>query len=266
MSAISIKDLYCGYDTFLLSDINLEVESGQILGIIGPNGSGKTTLLKAITGLLKPRRGEILLDDNNLFSLSRRELARKIAVVAANSDELSLSVEEYVLLGRIPHYGAFQFLESDKDFAIARQAMEQTKVSALKNHSILKISAGERQLTSLARAICQDPSLFLLDEPTSHLDIAHQIGTLNLIGDLHQQKKFTVIMVLHDLNLAAQYCQRLVLLNQGKIVKIGTPSQVLTSDLIEKVYKTPVIVKKDPTSQIPYMFLQGKRFQKPRIS
>lgn len=253
---LEIKDLTCGYDSkFLLQNINLKVENKEFIGIIGPNGSGKTTLLRAITRVIKPQKGLILLEEKDIWQIGQKELAKKIAVVSQNPPTNSMTVEEFVLLGRIPHYQRFQFLETKKDLEIAKRSMSLTDILKLKDRLMSEISGGEKQLAVIARALTQEPKLLLLDEPTAHLDIMHQVEILDLIKRLNKEFGLTVTMVLHDLNLASEYCDRLLLLNQGKIHKVGMPQEVLTYQVIEEVYKTIVIVKENPVSLKPYVFL-----------
>jgi iron complex transport system ATP-binding protein len=253
---VEIRSLFCGYDAkIILQDINLEVSSGELWGIIGPNGSGKTTLLRAISRVLKPERGVIFFAGNNIWQMGFKELAKKVAVVPQGILANFMSVEDFVLLGRIPHYRKFQFLETDKDKEIAQKALDLTDTLKLKDRPILEISGGERQLVLIARALCQEPKLLLLDEPTTHLDITHQVGILDLIRRLNREYSLTVIMVLHDLNLASEYCRHLALINKGRMHKIGRPQEVLTYQTIEEVYKTTVVVRESPISSKPYCFL-----------
>jgi iron complex transport system ATP-binding protein len=253
---LEIKNLSCGYDSqIILSDINLTVEKGKLLGIIGPNGSGKTTLLRAITGVIRPKEGNIFFEDKDIYQIGLKELAKKIAVVPQSIITNSMTVEEFVLLGRIPHYKKFQFFETKKDQEIVRKAFELTDTFKLKNRSILEISSGERQLVLIARALAQEPKLLLLDEPTAHLDIGHQIKIMNLIKKLNEKEGLTVLVVLHDLNLASQYCEELVLLNEGKIIRQGSVNEVLNYRDIEKVYKTTVLIKENPLNKRPFVIL-----------
>ncbi|MBW1678553.1 MAG: ABC transporter ATP-binding protein [Deltaproteobacteria bacterium] len=226
------------------------------MGIIGPNGSGKTTLLRAITKVLKPQRGEVLFEEKNIWRMEFKELAQKMAFVSQTPQVgLNMTVEEFVLLGRIPYFRRFQFLETRHDEEIARKAMVLTDIFELRKRFIGELSGGERQLTVIACALAQEPKLILLDEPTAHLDIAHQVGILDLIKRLNREKGLMVIIVLHDLNLASEYCNRLLLVDNGRIHKIGTPQEVLTYQVIEEVYKTTVIVRENPISLKPYVFV-----------
>jgi iron complex transport system ATP-binding protein len=266
---LNINRLICGYACppvperrpgssaraagFVLQDINLHVAAGEIIGIIGPNGSGKTTLLRAITRVLKPMNGDILLEGENIWRMKTRDLARKIAVVSQSAESGMMTVEEFVLLGRIPYYERFRFLETRNDLKIAHNAMALTDSLKLKDFFLSRISGGERQLALIARALAQEPKLLLLDEPTTFLDIAHQTTILDLIRRLNKNFGLTVIMVLHDLNLAAEYCHRLALFNKGLIHKCGRPEEVLDYKIIEDVYKTVVVVEKNPISHKPFV-------------
>ena len=253
---LRINGLGCGYyDRQVLWDINLEVPPKEIMGIIGPNGSGKTTLLRAVSRLLKPKQGSIHLDGKDIWQMKYRELAKRVAVVSQGLPEETLTVEEFVLLGRIPHFEGLQFLETNHDFEVAEGCMALTDVLRLKDRPIGQISGGERQLALIARALTQEPALLLLDEPTTYLDIAHQVGMLDLIKRLNRKLGLTVLMVLHDLNLASEYCDKVALLSNGKIYKQGRPEEVLNYKVIEDVYKTVVVLQKNPVSKKPYILL-----------
>jgi len=260
---LQISDLTCGYDSgFTIRDADLSVETGKILGIIGPNGSGKTTLLRVMTRALKPIKGKILLEGENIWRMSVKELSRKISVVSQSPETGFMTVEEYVLLGRIPYYERFQFLETKKDKEIALNAMTLTDSIRFKDQYIGELSGGERQLALMARALTQEPKLLLLDEPTAHLDITHQVGILDLVRRLNRNIGLTVVMVLHDLNLASEYCHRLALLNNGKVHKEGSPEDVIDYRIIEDVYKTVVVVEKNPLSSRPFVMVVSEEARK----
>lgn len=253
---LEIRDLTCGYDSFSLKGINLKVEPGQILGIIGPNGSGKTTLLRAMSRAIKPEAGAILFEGKDIWQVQAKALAKELAVVSQNIKNIdSLTVEDYVLLGRTPYFRKFQFLETEKDRDIAERAMRLTDSFQLRGRLMEETSGGEAQLAAIARALTQEPKLLLLDEPTSHLDIAHKVKVLNLIRRLNREIGLTIVIVMHDLNLASEYCQNLLLLKEGSIYKAGTPQEVLTYSIIEEVYRTVVVVKKSPVSGKPHVFM-----------
>lgn len=261
-SILNIQNLCCGYPKFQLSEINIDISKGSFAGIIGPNGSGKTTLFRAITGTLGIKSGKILLGDKNLKSLSLRSRAQNIAIVSQFIDAGDISVEDYVLMGRIPYHSRFSFFESEEDFRIARKYMEMTDTLRFKDQLMSELSGGEQQLAAIARALTQQPELLLLDEPTSHLDITHQVHILNVLQQLNQEMGLSVLMVIHDLNLASEYCDRLILFNQGKIHTQGTPEEVLTFQHIEDVYQTVVVTQSNPLSGKPAVFLATRKVLK----
>ena len=254
---VETLNLSCGYDSkFVLKDINFKIEKNELIGVIGPNGSGKTTLIRAMTKILKLQEGNVFFDGRDINKLGFRELAKKVAVVSQGYDtDFDMPVEDFVLLGRLPYRRIFQFLETETDLKIAEQAMELTDTLPFKERLLNELSGGERQLVFIARALAQEPELLLLDEPTSHLDIAHQVKILGLIRKLNRQNQISVIIILHDLNLAGEYCDRLMLMNTGCIYKLGSPQEVLTYQNIEEVYKTVVVVEKNPISSKPYILL-----------
>ncbi|MBN1101914.1 MAG: ABC transporter ATP-binding protein [Deltaproteobacteria bacterium] len=255
-SLLEIHDLSCGYGkTLVLREIHCTIAPGELMGLIGPNGSGKTTLLRAVTRLLKPHRGRILLEGGDIWSMGLKEFARKVAVVPQIVEPVSMVVEEYVLLGRLPHYSRYQMFETRDDEAIARRYLGLTGVLHLKEAMMNEISGGERQLVSIARALAQEPLLLLLDEPTAHLDIAHQVRILDLIKGLNRRLGLTVFVVLHDLNLAGEYCDKVLLLREGLLVGKGTPEEVLTYEAVEETYRTVVVVERSPLSGKPHVFL-----------
>lgn len=262
---LEINNLTCGYGSkIILQDIEFKVEDEEFVGIIGPNGSGKTTLLRAISRVFKPGKGGIFLNRKDIWQIRFKDFARQVAVVPQSFGGVDMSVEDFVLLGRIPHLERLQFFESKKDLQIAERCLSLTDTLKLKDKLISEISGGERQLALIARALAQEPSLLLLDEPTSHLDITHQISILDLIRRLNRELGLTVVMVLHDLNLASEYCQRLVLINEGKIHKTGIPLEVLNYQIIEEVYKTIVVVEKNPFSFKPYILIVSEEERQKR--
>lgn len=252
---LEIKHLEAGYESFRLKNIDIAVNQGELVGFIGPNGSGKTTLLRTISGIIKPLHGDVLMESKSIRHLGLKTIARKMAVVSQNPDISHIPVEDYVLLGRIPHQHGFRLMESREDIEAAERAMEMTETLEFRGKELAELSGGERQLVMIARALAQEPEILLLDEPTSFLDITHQVRIMDLIKRLNRESGLTVVMVLHDLNLAGEYCNRLVLLKDGRIFKEGPPDQVLTYQTIEDVYETLVVVGKNPVSSRPYIFL-----------
>jgi iron complex transport system ATP-binding protein len=254
-----IDNFSCGYTDFKLDQISFSLPKGSFTGIIGPNGSGKTTLFRGIANSLPTLSGRILLKEKNLKDFSLKERAQNIAIVSQYPDSDQILVEDYVLMGRMPYQHNFQFFESRKDIDIANRYMEVTHVIQHKQKLMTQLSGGEQQRAAIARALTQEPELLLLDEPTSHLDITHQVKTLDLINKLNQEMGLTVLMIIHDLNLASEYCDQLILLNQGKIHTQGTPDDVLRFDTIEEVYQTPVITRTNPYSGKPFVFLVSEK-------
>ncbi|MFO8049669.1 MAG: ABC transporter ATP-binding protein [Desulfosudaceae bacterium] len=255
---LEITDLDSGYPgKTVLSRINLSVNKGEIVSIIGPNGAGKTTLLKSLTGIIRPTAGEIRINGRPLEDLPRRDLARTIAVVGQTVEQPFLSVEEYVLLGRLPFFSRYQLFQSGKDTELARRYLALTGIADLAQAPMNEISGGEKQLAALARALVQEPLILLLDEPTAHLDITHQARVMNLVSDLNRDLSLTVVMVVHDLNLAAEYSDRLVLLDKqsGSIYQSGSPENVLTEQAVRDVYHTRVTVGRNPASGNPFVFV-----------
>ncbi|SFN07284.1 iron complex transport system ATP-binding protein [Izhakiella capsodis] len=232
----------------ILQDICFESAAGQTTGLLGPNGSGKSTLLRCLAGLPPTGGRGVMLDDSALFTMSQRTRARKLAFVAQHADtEDSLRVEEIVRLGRTPHRSAFSRWRADDRAAVDR-AIEQMHLQALVDRCWHQLSGGERQRCQIARALAQNPSILLLDEPTNHLDIQHQLELMLLISEL----PVTVVIALHDLNLAANYCQQLVVLNAGKIAACGAPENVLTPALIQSTWNINATVS-DPLASNMYI-------------
>ena len=249
---IELSDVSLGYGhRAVLSNINLKAIPGKILGLIGPNGSGKSTLLKGITRVLNVFSGHIFIDGRDIKNIKREELARLIAVVPQNPIlPDAFTAFELVLMGRTPHLGLLRY-EGREDIAITWQAMEATRTESLAQRRMGELSGGERQRIVIARALTQQPKVLLLDEPTAHLDINHQIEILDLVKSLCLEQDLTVVTAMHDLNLAAQYCDWLVMLNGGKIYTEGMPQNVLTAQNIKEVYGAEVCVFPHPINKLP---------------
>lgn len=227
--------------TRVLDGLTLSIRAGEHTAILGPNGAGKSTLLRALSRVLPPKSGRVLLDERDLYrEVDARTSARSIAFVP---QELPMAFEftchEIVLMGRAPHLGWFGD-ESVRDHEIVRRSMERTETWGLRSRPVTELSGGERRRVALARALAQEPHLLLLDEPTTHLDLGHQVQTMGLLRELD----CAVVAVLHDLNLAAAGCTRVILLDRGRIVSTGTPESVLTRKNLESVFRTPVTLEK----------------------
>ncbi|TFD69096.1 ABC transporter ATP-binding protein [Cryobacterium sp. Hb1] len=236
-------------DTRILRDISASLPTGSVTGLLGPNGAGKSTLLRLIAGIDKADTGVVSLDGTLVGSLSRREAARRIALLEQNAaPSVELTVLDVVLLGRIPHrtklMGSFG---GDDDRAVAFSALEAVGAATLAGRYWQTLSGGQQQRVQIARAMAQQPSLLLLDEPTNHLDVSAQLALLGQVREL----KVTAIMALHDLNLAAAYCDQLLLLDGGRLVATGTPDEVLTPEIIGEVYGVDCFILQHPRGGHP---------------
>ncbi|MEO8603157.1 MAG: ABC transporter ATP-binding protein [bacterium] len=241
-AALAVRGVSFGYAAQpVLRDVSCRVGRGEFVGIIGPNGSGKSTLLKLMSGYLSPRAGEVLVDGQPVARYSRAELGRMIGVVPQETVvSFPFTVMEMVLFGRTPHLRGFGF-EGPADLAAARRALERTDALDLAGRAITTLSGGERQRVILARALAQEPRMLLLDEPAAFLDIRHAVEMYDLLRDL-QAEGLSIVSVLHDLNIAALYCDQLVLLDQGAVAHTGSATQVLTYANLTAVYGTEVYV------------------------
>jgi len=237
---LEIQSLSFSYNNgLILKGVSLSIKAGQMVGLLGPNGAGKSTLLRLTSGVLKPREGQVKLNNSDLRQLRRSAIAREVAVVPQEVQmPFAFTVREMVFLGRTPYLGPFA-TETESDWLAVERALELTDTGRLADRIYNNLSMGERQRVLLAMALAQEPRLLLLDEPTAHLDISHQIDMLELLREQNHQG-LTVMAAMHDLNLAALYFERLVLLSQGSIVADGPPAEVLKADRISQVFKTNV--------------------------
>jgi iron complex transport system ATP-binding protein len=228
----------------IVKGISLDVKGNQFIGLLGPNGSGKSTLLKAIYRLLKPKEGIIRIDDKEISHYSKKELAQNMAVVSQfHNINYDFSVREIVLMGRTPHLGLLQ-KEGAGDYSIVDTALDKVGMRPYADRSFSTLSGGEKQRITLARAIAQEPKLMILDEPTNHLDITYQIEILSIIKDLG----INVLAALHDFSLAAQYCDLLYILNQGQVDCFGTPKEVVTPEMIKRIYRVDCDIFQNPVT------------------
>jgi len=252
MALIRLEGVTLAYgEQEVVRNLTLEVERGEIVGLIGPNGSGKSTVIRAISGVLKPRKGTIRVDGRYIGELSSRELARRIAVVPQTPRlPESFTALELVLLGRTPHLGLLRF-EGRKDIEICLRAMELTGCRELALRRLGELSGGERQRVVLARALAQESDVLLLDEPTAHLDIHHQVEVLSLVSRLCSSRRVAALIALHDLNLASRFCHRLVLLKDGMVCAQGTADKVLTPENLLQAYGSGVGVYSHPADRLP---------------
>lgn len=236
--AVTVHELRVGYGRHIvLHDLSLTVEQGAIVSIVGPTGSGKSTLLKTIAGLLRVRRGEATLWGNPLTRLPPREVARKLAFISQGVlPPTGLTVEDVVSQGRFPHRSSFVLILNQRHQEAVEEALRETVLVSLRHRLVTTLSGGECQRVWLAMALAQEPSLLVLDEPTTYLDIAHQLGVLELVTRLNRDKGLTVLMALHDLNLAARFSHRVIVLADGRIAAQGPPAEVLTPALLSNVF------------------------------
>ena len=229
----------------VLHDVSLEVAPGERFGLLGPTGSGKSTLVRLLSGVLRPASGRVSLGERDLATVSARDLARRVAVVPQETAlDFPFSVLEVVLMGRAPHLGGFGF-EGDRDLEAAELAMARTGVSDLSGRFFHELSGGEKQRVVIARALAQEPELLLLDEPTTFLDIRHVVEIFELLCGLSTEQGITLVVVLHDLNLAALYLNRLAFLKAGRVLASGDTEQVLDYRTIREVYETDVYVHRN---------------------
>ncbi|WP_162909282.1 ABC transporter ATP-binding protein [Aggregatilinea lenta] len=252
----------------LLRDVSFSVSMGELVGLVGPNGAGKSTLLKAIGGLWSDADGEITLLGQPLRRYSTRQIARIIAhVPQITALDFAFTVEQIVMMGRSPHLGRFE-IETGRDREIVQDALERTDTAHLTGRLINTLSGGERQRVLIARALAQQPHVLLLDEPTANLDVQHQLGVLDLLRRLvtggSAQDRLGVVVAVHDLEMAARYCDRLVMLHDGAVLAEGTPDAVLTPDLLAEVYCVDVQPYRDPITGYLRLAITGEVSADPR--
>lgn len=235
---------------FAIRDLTFALPAGEIFGVIGPNAAGKTTLLRLLTRVVRPARGDVRLGGESLGRLTQAAVATRVAVVQDLPRAFPYTVEELVLMGRFPHAPG-RFFESEEDRAHARRAMAATGVLELAARALDHLSQGERQRVMLARALCQGAPLLALDEPTAHLDLRYQAECVGLLRRLNREAGLTIVLITHDLNLAAELCDRLLLLEAGTAVRLGPAEVVLDEATLEATYGCRVVVDKHPSSRRP---------------
>ena len=249
---LAIQDLRFSYkDEPVLNGVTMAVGHGEVVGVVGPNGAGKSTLLGLISGILVSKSGRIAIDGHDVAQISPRERAAMVAVVPQSPVfPGNFTALELVLMGRTPHMRLLQW-ESESDVRLAQRAMEETGCLSLADRRVDNLSGGERQRLLVARALVQEAPLVLLDEPTANLDLAHQTGVLDLVQQTQASRGGSVLMAIHDLSLAAQYCDRLVFLHEGLVFADGPPGQVITEDIVRLVYGADVTVITHPVMGTP---------------
>lgn len=247
----------------LFQGLHVDIHPAQMLGVIGPNGSGKTTLLKLLAGIVRPLRGTIHLQGQDVSTFTPHEVGRRVAYVPQEFHvTFPFTVQEIVLMGRYPHRrtGLWHLWgwETREDYLAAEWAMRRLNVMSLAEKPITAVSGGERQRALIARALAQDAAILLLDEPTAFLDLSYQLDICRVLRALTVERGLTIVMVSHDLNLASQYCDRLLLLDRGRVVAMDHPTRVLRPDLLEPVYGCRVLIDHHPESGLPRISLPGR--------
>lgn len=257
--SVKVEKLSSGYgENLVLKKLNFSIENNEFVGIIGPNASGKSTLLRTINRILEPKEGKVLLDGEDMEKMEKRDIAKKMAAVPQEfSVNYSFSVHEIVTFGRTPHLDPLE-MEDEKDMKKVEEAMEITNTLELADRSFSELSGGEKQRVVIAKALAQEPSILLLDEPINHLDINNQLEILELVKSLTEKGDQTVIATFHDLNTAARYCDSLILISEGKIYDWGSPEEVLNEKNIREVYGSEVSVRHLPeTNSVSIIPLSG---------
>lgn len=263
MNSITTEQLDIAYDdTLIVKELNMQIPHGKVTSIIGPNGCGKSTVLKAVGRILKPRCGMVYLDGDDIRNLSTKEVAKKMAILPQTPTAPSgLTVSELVAYGRFPHQKGFGKL-APEDKKIVKWALEVTKLSGFENREVDTLSGGQRQRVWIAMALAQQTDLILLDEPTTYLDLAHQLEVLSLLFELNRDQNCTIVMVLHDLNLAARFSDYMIAIQKGKIIKHGSPKEVMTARVLRKTFQIDAVIVQEPRTGRPicltYDVIQGE--------
>lgn len=252
MKSIETKNLDIAYeDTLIVKELNMHIPKGKITSIIGANGCGKSTILKAVGRILKPKKGLVHLSGQDISKLSTKEIAKKMAILPQNPTAPSgLTVSELVAYGRFPHQKGFGNL-TEEDKRIVKWALDATKLSEFERREVDTLSGGQRQRVWIAMALAQQTDLILLDEPTTYLDLAHQLEVLKLLYELNRSQKCTIVMVLHDLNLAARFSDYIIAIKKGAIIKYGTPEEVMTPEVLRKTFNINADIVIEPKSNRP---------------
>ncbi|TGY42085.1 ABC transporter ATP-binding protein [Clostridium sartagoforme] len=251
-NAINIKDLKIGYDKkIIIDDLDLSIEEGKVTSIIGPNGCGKSTLLKSIGRILKKEKGEVFLLDKNMDNMKSKEIAEKLAILSQNPTAPSeLKVEELVSYGRYPHRSNVNKL-SRKDKEKIEWALKVTNTLDFRERELSDLSGGQRQRVWLAMALAQETDILLLDEPTTFLDMSHQLEVLNIVNNLNEKHKCTVVMVLHDINHAAKYSDFIIAMKDGKILYKDEPNSIMKKEVLKNIYNIDAELIRDKNYDVP---------------
>lgn len=254
------EKLTLGYGNHVVAQgLTVAIPDGEFTAIIGPNGCGKSTLLRTLSRLMKPMAGQVWLDGNEIHRLATKEVARRIGLLAQNASAPGdISVAELVARGRYPHQPMFTRWREEDRQAVTR-AMQATKIEDLADQPVDTLSGGQRQRAWIAMVLAQETSIMLLDEPTTWLDISHQIDLLELLSDLNRQQGYTLAAVLHDLNQACRYATHLIALRDGKVVAQGAPGDIVTPDLINAIYGLRCMIIEDPVAHTPLVVPLGRK-------
>lgn len=249
---ISCKNLKVGYEEkVIIENLSLRINKGEVVSIIGPNGCGKSTLLKTLSRIIKPMSGGIYIQNESIKNLKSKHISQKVCLLSQHNDAPGdLTVEELVYFGRIPHKKWYES-KTKSDEEIVNWAIENTGLKRYKNTPINSLSGGERQRAYIAQALCQKPNILLLDEPTTYLDISYQLEVMELVREINEKFNITIVMVLHELNQASKYSDRLVIMKDGEIVSDGCPKEVINKETIKQVYKIECDIDNDPISNKP---------------
>ncbi|WP_166372957.1 ABC transporter ATP-binding protein [Psychromonas sp. SA13A] len=258
-SALETKSVTLAYEQNVIAkNLSVEIPNGKFTVIVGPNGCGKSTLLRSLSRLLLPQSGEILLNGENIHSQSTREVAKKLGLLPQSAIAPNgIKVIDLVSRGRFPHQKWFQPW-SEADQKAVELAMQATGVMDFAQHNVDQLSGGQRQRVWVAMALAQETSLLLLDEPTTYLDIAHQIELMDLFQDLNRVQGHTLVAVLHDLNHACRYADHLIMIKAGKVIATGSPNEIVTEDLIKQVFGLSCLILPDPISNTPLIIPRGR--------
>ncbi len=243
----------------VVSELDFALAPGELVGLVGPNGCGKTSIIKALSRVLPLRSGQVMLGGQDLKLIPRPELAKLVGVVPQNPYlPETFNVLEVVMLGRNPHLGLLSS-ESSHDLAVVWRAMQQTEITHLARRRLGELSGGEKQRVTIARVLAQEPQAILLDEPTANLDLSHQMEILELVRSLCTEKQISGLIAIHDINMAAQYCDRLIMLKGGRLYAEGRPVEVVTADNIREVFGASSTVYPHPENKLPVVLLSGTR-------
>ncbi len=256
MAKLDVKNITLDYGQHaVIKGLSFQLQEGELVGLVGPNGCGKTSIIKSISRILAPSSGRIFLDGKELTNIPRNQLARTVGVVPQNPYlPETFTVFEVVVLGRNPHLGLFSG-ESTRDIKIVWQSMEWTDITHLAKRRIGELSGGERQRVTIARVLAQEPQVILLDEPTANLDISQQADILDLITGMCREKNIACLIAIHDLNIAAQYCMRIIMLKNGKVYVEGTPGEVVTAENVREVFDADTTIYPHPENNLPMVLL-----------